>query len=150
MSSPALIRQRLVATADVMNGLDVSGPRILDVKRALTSWQHAVLVDAGTGRERVVTLMNRNAVLTFRPASGNGTIPVVVDKVRRLRRIPGSPDRFELAYVTSNSTLEITLVRAPQGAWNVCYIPVASGGGPGGQPTCSDLAETADYVGPIS
>lgn len=150
VSSPALIRQRLVATADVMNGLDVSGPRILDVKRALTSWQHAVLVDAGTGRERVVTLMNRNAVLTFRPASGNGTIPVVVDKVRRLRRIPGSPDRFELAYVTSNSTLEITLVRAPQGAWNVCYIPVASGGGPGGQPTCSDLAETADYVGPIS
>ena len=149
VSAPALIRQRLVATADLMSGLDVTGPRLLNVKRALTSWEHAVMVEAGTGRQQAVTIMNRNARIDFRPANGNGTIPVTVGKVRRLRRLPGATDRFELAYVGSNGMLELALVRAPEGAWNVCYIPVASSGGPG-QQACTDLAEAADYVGPTS
>ena len=63
--------------------------------------------------------------------------------------LPGATDRFELAYVGSNGMLELALVRAPEGAWNVCYIPVASSGGPG-QQACTDLAEAADYVGPTS
>jgi len=149
VASPSLIRQRLVATADLMSPLDVAGPRLLNVKRALTSWEHAVMVEAGTGRQQAVTIMNRNARIDFRPASGNGTIPVTVGKVRRLRRIPEVSGRFELAYVGSNGSLEMALVRAPEGAWNVCYIPVGSSGGPG-QQACSDLAEVADYVGPTS
>jgi subtilisin family serine protease len=152
VASPSLIRQRLIATADVINTPNrPQWARLLDIKRALSNVGQSVIVDANTSQESVVDVTNKSATLQFKTVSDNRTVPVTVGDLRRLRRVPGNPKQFDLAYVTPNGKnneglrnenlilLRVTAV----GALRVCTLPNV------GEDSCIDLAEYADYVGPI-
>jgi hypothetical protein len=149
---PGEIRQRLIATATVIDlPQRPQWARVLDVKRALQNLNQAVIVDANTGAEQAVDIVNKDEVLRFRIVNGNRPQPVRVGDIRRLRRVPGNPKMFDLAFATfksdpviglHNEQLQLHLVTADGAPLPACYFA-------DGQKTCVDLAEYKDYVGPI-
>jgi hypothetical protein len=151
VTSPALIRQRLIATATVMEVQNrPQWARRLNIGRALSHFRDSVLVDASTKQAQPALLVNKSHVLTFKTAQGNDPLPVRLGDVRRLKRAETDPRRFELAYVTPGSPqLHLQLVRAPETPWNACYIPLDPQGQAAGTSKCVDLSELFDYVGPI-
>ena len=154
VKEPAMIRNRLIATASLM---DVPGrplwARRLNVKRALSHFQHAVLVDAGTKQEQLAQLLNPERTIEFRTRQGNQLLPVPVGRIRRLKRVEGDPSNFELVFEMPAGDdppqLRLELVRAPAAQWETCFFPVGTDGQVNGPRTCTDLSALFDYVGPI-
>jgi subtilisin family serine protease len=151
VTSPELIKQRLMATATVM---EIPGrpqwARRLDIRRAVMFIGNSVMTDFGTGKERPVEVASRDDVLNFRTIIGNRALPVAVGDIRRLTRVEGNARGFELAYVVPGTNqLDFQAVQPPVTPWPFCYRPLNEKGQVSGERTCSDLAELKDYVGPI-
>jgi hypothetical protein len=153
--TPAQIKQRLVATATVMEIPDrPQWARRLDVKRALSHLNHAVIVD-NTRQERPAAIDNKEDTLTFKTVKGNKTLTFSVGALRRLTRIKGNAQVFDLAYVVPNQDdrradiLQLHTVKPAGAELNVCYMPLNAAGLVEGARTCVDLAGTLDYVAPV-
>lgn len=144
---PAAVKNRLIATASV---LEMPGrpqwARRLNIRRALSSLQRSVLVDE-TGQERTGAVHNLGSLIGFRKEHDNQVLPVAVEHIRRLRRVPNDPRFFELAYVAGHGLrrLEVELVKASRDPWQACFRMDE----PAQAIECLDLAELRDYVGPI-
>jgi hypothetical protein len=147
LDNPARIKQRLIATAD----FDITLPEwahLLNVRRALSDLDHAVLTDQN-GNAKIVDLEARDQQLTFVLARNGQLLPLTVGQIRRLLRDPRSPSRFILAYADTDDRLHIETVRAPNGEWAFSFQPLDDHQMPSGEIQRGDLSEYKDYVGPI-
>lgn len=149
VDSPALIKQRLIATATVvpLPGLP-QWPRLLNVRRATSHIQHSVLTDLNTGADQVVDLTQLDRPISFQLAGSSKTILTTVGDVRRLARNQADTSKFDLAYIDVDK-LKLYTVNAPAAQWAFCYQPLNDQEEPAGPEQCGDLAEFKDYVGPI-
>lgn len=157
VTSPGRIRQRLMATATV---IDQPGrpqwARLLNIKRALSNINRAVITKSGAQSEG--ELQNKEVTLSFKIDRKNKTIPVMVGDIRSLRQVPGNPLLFDLAYVVPETKddpnaleekLLLQTVNASGANWEVCYLPSVANAAGVRERTCVNLAEVSDYVGPI-
>jgi hypothetical protein len=150
VQSPALIKQRLVATADFDRDLP-EWARRLNVQRAISHLEYAVLTPS-TGPDEVVLLEPRGMALTFQPEGQGSHVTVPIQRLRRLVRDARDPERFQVAYADDHGLIQVRKVRPPQPPqqeWRFCYVPLDETRKPSGPRECRDLAEYKDYVGPI-
>jgi hypothetical protein len=154
ITSPALIKQRLITTADVIaQSTREPWARLLNVRRAVSHLGHAVIIKP-PGSEMTVDIDNKDDTLRFKTVTGNRPLSFPVSGLRRLTRVKGTAPVFDLAYVIPSTDeqradlIQLHTVK-PNGEQKVCYMPLDAAGLFNGSRTCVDLAEMLDFVAPL-
>lgn len=140
------IKQRIIATADRITELEprVSAGR-LNVRRAVTSVEHAIVLEDAPNIDTSMGLAAPGAKIVFRP-TGADDIVVRVGDIRRLTRLPGN--RYRLLYFDEPAQV-LREVVVPKRTWKVSLYDLDKNKRPVLPPREKDLGDYRDYVGPI-
>lgn len=148
VTDPRLIKQRIIATTTVKGAYkDKVKGGLLNVDRAVSHVAEGVLVDAN-GKEKVVQLVRGGKIYI---TSGKGNFSIDLKNVLRLTQQRDGTYRIIFQDQYDPSKLEVwdgvsfsTTLR-----WKIKYRIAATPGAPLGPQVSDDLADYADYFGPI-
>ncbi len=150
VTDPWLIKQRIIATADQKDNLigKVFGAGLLNVQRAVTAPQHAVLTKGPATRRVELQLDPQSNVITINWAGGSRTLPLA--NVRRLtKNITGQS--YRIVYLDDVTNRLIVQPEIDRGSWPFKHQVVdAATGAPTGGFVADQLENYDDYVGPVS
>jgi hypothetical protein len=147
VDKPALVKQRIIATAD-FDPILPEWARRLNVERAISNLDYAVTRQGSTNR-RVLSLERRGQDIAFILDRNGQKLALILGQIRRLMRDSRDPSRFVLLYADPEEKIKMERVKAPQGAWTFFYRALDASNMPTGAQVQGDLAEFDDYVGPI-
>jgi hypothetical protein len=150
VTDPWLIKQRIIATADQKVNLlgKVFGAGLLNVERAVTAPQFAILTK-GTATKRVdLQLGPQSNAISISWAGGSRTLPLA--NVRRLTKNQAG-GTYRIVYLDDVTNRLIVQQEIDSGNWSFKYQVVDAGTGAVAPAMVSDQIENYDdYVGPVS
>jgi hypothetical protein len=146
VKDPWLIKQRIIATADLRDNLrtKVFGAGLLNVGRAVTAPKHAVLVTTAN-QEKVVAMEPTD--ITIKWSTGARTLRV--DDVRRLTKSQ-TGNSYRIVYLDEVTKLLVIQEDVEPGPWPFQYRNVDDAGNATGNTIADGLHNYKDYVGPLS
>jgi subtilisin family serine protease len=148
VTDPRLIKQRIIATTTVKGPYkDKVKGGLLNVDRAVSHVAEGVLVDA-SGNEKVVQLVRGGKIYV---TSGKGNFYIDLKNVLRLTQQKGGTYRIIFQDQYDPSKLEVWdgVSFSTTARWKIKYRIAAAPGAPLGPQLPDDLADYADYFGPI-
>jgi hypothetical protein len=150
VTDPWLIKQRIIATADQKVNLlgKVFGAGLLNVERAVTAPQFAILTK-GTATKRVdLQLGPQSNAISISWAGGSRTLPLA--NVRRLTKNQ-TGGTYRIVYLDDVTNRLIVQTEIDSGSWPFKYQVVDAGTGAVAPAIVADQIENYDdYVGPVS
>ena len=150
VTDPWLIKQRIIATADQKDNLlgKVFGAGLLNVARAVTAPQHAVLTRGAATKRVELQLDPQSNVISINWAGGSRTLPLA--NVRRLtKNLTGQS--YRIVYLDDVTNRLIVQQEIDRGSWPFKHQNVDDAtGSPTGGFVSDQLENYDDYVGPVS
>jgi hypothetical protein len=150
VTDPWLIKQRIIATADQKVNLlgKVFGAGLLNVERAVTAPQFAILTKGTTTKRVDLQLGPQTNAISISWAGGSRTLPLA--NVRRLTKNQAG-GTYRIIYLDDVTNRLIVQTEVDRGNWAVRYQVVDAGTGAVAPAIVSDQIENYDdYVGPVS
>jgi subtilisin family serine protease len=154
VTDPWLIKQRIIATADQKDNLltKVFGAGLLNVERAVTTPELAVLVKGATTKRAILQLLPFNPavpgqqsdVISIKWSGGSRTLPLA--NVRRLTK--GGTGDYRIIFL-DDVTDTLVVQEVAVASWPFKYQNVDAAGAPTGPIVSDQLEQYDDYVGPI-
>jgi len=155
VTDPWLIKQRIIATADQKDNLltKVFGAGLLNVERAVTTPEHAVLVKGATSKRVDLQLLPANPadptqqsdVISIKWSGGSRTLPLA--NVRRLTK-SSTGQTYRIVFL-DDVTDTLVVQEIALASWPFKYQNVNPAGAPIAGIVSDQLENYDDYVGPI-
>jgi subtilisin family serine protease len=144
VTDPWLIKQRIIATADLKDNLrqKVQGAGLLNMGRAVTEPLRSVLVKNDV--ETIAEVESGN--ITIKWPRGSRTIPLVA--VRRLTR-SRTGQSYRIVFLDDATDALVVREELDPGPWSFKYRKIDAAGNAGPLVTDDALENYKDYVGPV-
>jgi subtilisin family serine protease len=148
VKEPALIKQRIIATSDPKIGLlgKVFAAGLLNVQRAVTAPQNAVLSRGDITKRVDLLLEAQTNAISIKWSGGSRTLPLA--NVRRLTKNLNGQS-YRIIYL-DDVTGKLIVQEIDPGSWPVKYQALDTAGQATGNPVSDQLENYDDYVGPIT
>jgi subtilisin family serine protease len=148
VTDPWLIKQRIIATADPKISLlgKVFGAGLLNVERAVTALQNAVLTKGGVAKRVELDLSAPTNAISINWSTGSRTLPLA--NVRRLTKNLNGQS-YRIIYL-DDVTDKLIVQEIDPGSWAVRYQIVGATGAVAGAIVPDQLENYDDYVGPVT
>jgi hypothetical protein len=150
VTDPWLIKQRIIATADQKVNLlgKVFGAGLLNVERAVTAPQFAILTKGATTKRVDLQLDPQTNAISISWAGGSRTLPLA--NIRRLTKNQAG-GTYRIIYLDDVTNRLIVQTEIDRGTWAVKYQVVDANTGAVAPAIVADQIENYDdYVGPVS